>query len=510
MHRIPQIISVSSSSQSSPQRASGPPVRARQILDWHDAFVAGGGSGARPDGAAWRWIEENHRNNVALWDEEDKARRTDVPDTAIAACKRRIDRFNQSRNDAVEKLDEAISAWLSTRPNAGAPDAPLSSETPGAMIDRLSILALKIHHMRLQAHRDDEDDAHRARCADRLRVLIEQRADLASCLDRLLDAMVAGSARFRVYRQYKMYNDPRLNPQLYGRRARGDAAASHSIAASQSPASMRGNGPDAPVDVLVPTCDRPAALAVTLTSLLAQTVSPLRIVVSDQGQACPVQMQRETQAVLRVLRAKGHRVETLRHLPRRGLAEHRQFLLEQARAPYLLFLDDDVVVEPDLVSRLRSAIVEQRCGFVGSALIGLGFADDRRPHEQAIEFWEGPVEPETVTPDSAAWRRHRLHSAANLWHLQTRLGLDAQHQRLYRVAWVGGCVMFDTGKLRASGGFDFWRDLPEEHCGEDVFAQLRVMKRFGGCAIIPSGAYHQELPTTVPRREFDAPRLLRA
>lgn len=479
-------------------------MRAQQILDWHDAFVAGRIE-SRPDGQAWRWIEENHRNNVALWDEEDKARRTDVPDTAIAACKRRIDRFNQNRNDAVEKLDEAISAWLATRQDACAPDATLSSETPGAMIDRLSILALKIHHMRLQAQRDDEDDAHRARCADRLQVLVEQRADLASCLDRLLDALAAGSARFRVYRQYKMYNDPRLNPQLYGRRAgSGDGAALPSEESAQAAA------PDTPIDVLVPTRDRPAALAVTLTSLLAQTASPLRIVVSDQGDAHPVQTQRETQAVLRVLRARGHRVETLRHLPRRGLAEHRQFLLEQARAPYLLFLDDDVVLESDLVSRLRATIVEQRCGFVGSALIGLGFADDRRPHEQAIEFWEGPVEPETVTPDSTAWRRHRLHSAANLWHLQTRLGLDARHQRLYRVAWVGGCVLFDAGKLRACGGFDFWRELPEEHCGEDVLAQLRVMKRFGGCAIIPSGAYHQELPTTVPRREFDAPRLLSA
>ncbi|HEY0878780.1 MAG TPA: hypothetical protein VGE10_10035 [Zeimonas sp.] len=68
--------------------------------------------------------------------------------------------------------------------------------------------------------------------------------------------------------------------------------------------------------------------------------------------------------------------------------------------------------------------------------------------------------------------------------------------------------MFDAQKLRASGGFDFWRELPEEHCGEDVLAQLRVMKRFGGCAILPSGAYRQELPTTVTRREFDAPRLL--
>lgn len=485
---------------------TGPPLllRAQQILDWHDLFLRGG-SLHPPGSDAWHWIGENHRNNVALWDEEDKARRTDVPDASIAACKRRIDGLNQRRNDAVEKLDEAIGEWLHDARTAqaaeGAGEAPLSSETPGAMIDRLSILALKVHHMRIQAQRDDEDDEHRARCAARLAVLIEQRADLASCLDALLAGLLAGRARFRVYRQFKMYNDPRLNPELY-RRGTGAMRAS---AVSGAPA----NGESA-VDVLVPTCDRPAALAVTLTSLLAQTVAPLRIVVSDQGHTHPVEAQRETQAVVRILRAKGHRVEILRHLPRRGLAEQRHFLLGQARAPRVLFLDDDVVIEPDLVARLRSTLEEQHCGFVGSALIGLGFADDRRPHDEAIEFWEGPVQPETVTPDSPAWQRHRLHSAANLWHLQRRLALDAARQRLYRVAWVGGCVLFDAQKLREAGGFDFWPELPAEHCGEDVLAQLRVMKRFGGCAIIPSGAYHQELPTTVPRRDFDAPHLLPA
>jgi hypothetical protein len=76
---------------------------------------------------------------------------------------------------------------------------------------------------------------------------------------------------------------------------------------------------------------------------------------------------------------------------------------------------------------------------------------------------------------------------------------------LYRVAWVGGCVLFDTEKLRAAGGFDFWCDLPVEHCGEDVLVQLRVMQRFGGCGMIPSGAYHLELPTTVGVRDINAP-----
>jgi hypothetical protein len=92
--------------------------------------------------------------------------------------------------------------------------------------------------------------------------------------------------------------------------------------------------------------------------------------------------------------------------------------------------------------------------------------------------------------------------------VQERLGLTTGRQRRYRVAWVGGCVLYDTGKLRAAGGFTFWRDLPCSHCGEDVLAQLRVMARFGGCGLIPSGVYHQELPTTLEDRRISAPHVL--
>jgi GT2 family glycosyltransferase len=263
-----------------------------------------------------------------------------------------------------------------------------------------------------------------------------------------------------------------------------------------------------PVDVLIPTCNRAAALAVTLTSLFAQTHAALRIVISDQGEAGVLAASGELAALLRLLRSQGREVQLLRHLPRRGLAEQRQFLLEQARAPWLLFLDDDVVLEPDLIERLLRAIRAAGCGFVGSAVLGLSFVDDERPQQQAIEFWDGPVVPERIVPGGPEWPRHHLHSAANLYHVQRRLGLTAANQRLYRIAWVGGCVLYDAAKLRAAGGFDFWRELPEEHCGEDVLAQLRVMARDGGCGLIPSGAYHQELPTTVPRRECDAPRAL--
>ncbi len=265
----------------------------------------------------------------------------------------------------------------------------------------------------------------------------------------------------------------------------------------------------AALDILIPTFSRPLGLAVTLTSLIGQTFRDFRVVVSDQSDDPEASWPPPTQAVLRLLRARDQPVERHHHLPRRGLAEQRQFLLDRATAPYVLFLDDDVILEPDLIARLIAAIRRERCGFVGSAVIGLSYLHDERPEQQAIAFWNGPVQPEDVRPGSEAWQRHRLHNAANLYHLQRRLALPPGASRLYRVAWIGGCVLYDTEKLRAAGGFTFWRELPPEHCGEDVLAQLRVMRRFGGCGLLPSGACHQELPTTVPNREVDAPLVLR-
>jgi GT2 family glycosyltransferase len=198
----------------------------------------------------------------------------------------------------------------------------------------------------------------------------------------------------------------------------------------------------------------------------------------------------------------------LRHLPRRGLAEQRQFLLDQCRAELALFLDDDLLLEPWVVEQLTRALDREGCGFVGSAAIGLSHIDDIRPHEQRIEFWTDRVEPERVERGTPAWNRHRLHNAANVWHVQRTLGLSPLATRVYKVAWVGGCVLYDADMLRAVGGFGFWNQLPVEHCGEDVVAQLRVMARFGGCGVLPSGVYHLELPTTIPNREVDAPCVL--
>lgn len=279
------------------------------------------------------------------------------------------------------------------------------------------------------------------------------------------------------------------------------------------------------IDVLVPTCDRPAALAVTLGSIGAQDWPALRVIVSDQSHGRGALAAPEVVAVLRYLQARGCTVNTWHHLPRQGMAQQRAFLLAQARAACCLFVDDDVILEPGLVRRLHATLVAHGCGFAGSAVHGLSYRGQVRPDEEAIAFWDGRVAPETVVPGSAAWLRHRLHGAANMFHLQARLrgatdperagasgglpgaGRDA---RAYRVAWVGGCVLFDTAKLRAVGGFDFWPELPDAHCGEDVLAQLRVMQAYGGCGVFPSGAYHMELPTTLKERAVDAPLALAA
>lgn len=266
---------------------------------------------------------------------------------------------------------------------------------------------------------------------------------------------------------------------------------------------------EGPLDVLIPTYNRPSALAATLATLAAQRgVRPGRLIVSDQSAPTSSLDDPAVRACLRLMEVHGWEVERHAHRPRRGMAEQRAFLLERAHAACALFLDDDLLLEPWVLEELLSVIREEACGFVGSAVIGLSYLEDLRPHEQAIEFWDGPVRPERVRPESAAWERHRLHNAANLWHLQRGLPFTPHHPGRYRVAWVGGCVLYDVSKLRATGGFDFWRALPPEHCGEDVLAQLRVMERFGGCGVIPSGVYHQEHPTTVVDRRVDAPRVL--
>ena len=266
----------------------------------------------------------------------------------------------------------------------------------------------------------------------------------------------------------------------------------------------------APVDVLVPTYERPGALAVTLAGLagqeepgFGQEEPGFRIVVSDQSRSC-VARDPLVAAVVRILRRHGHRVEIHHHLPRRGVTENRAHLLSCATAPLVLFLDDDVWLEPWGLGRLREAIEKLDCGFVGFAVQGLSYLDDHRPHELApYEEWQGAVTPERLRREDPGWQRWTLHNAANPTHLGDRLGLSPGHWRAYKIAWIGGCVLFRRQRLEETGGFSFWSELPPAHAGEEVVAQLRVMQRYGGAGILPSGAVHLELPTTVPNRDVE-------
>lgn len=220
-----------------------PLPQASQVLALHDRLLGQAGWPAPGDDAAaqaleqaacavlalpahpaWAWVACNHRFNARLWAEEDLARRTTVAAEAIAANKRAIDGFNQARNDATERVDEILLVALglvdeasarSDSPQSSVPaGARLNSETAGSMIDRLSILALKRHAMQAQVQRQDVDAAHRQASAVKLQRLQQQRQDLADCLDSLLADAAAGRAYFKVYRQFKMYNDARFNPAL--------------------------------------------------------------------------------------------------------------------------------------------------------------------------------------------------------------------------------------------------------------------------------------------------------
>lgn len=156
-----------------------------------------------------------HRFNFLLWHEEDIARSPDVTDTKIAAVKRAIDGYNQARNDAIEKVDDWLIAELTRRGVTAAADAPAATETPGAAIDRLSILELRRYHMQEQIDREDATQEHREKVAAKMVILDQQRDHLITALDRLVEEIFSGQRPLRVFRQMKMYNDPTMNPYLY-------------------------------------------------------------------------------------------------------------------------------------------------------------------------------------------------------------------------------------------------------------------------------------------------------
>ena len=185
-------------------------LQAELTAHWHDSRTHEAGL----QGALEELIAAQHGANFDLWHEEDQARDPGASDAAIAGVKRAIDRLNQVRNDLVERIDAELLASLLLM-NASA---PLHSETPGMIIDRLSILALKVHHTREEAERTEAGPQHVARNRERLSILELQRSDLVECLRELMIEVRAGRRRFKLYRQMKMYNDPELNPAIYMRR----------------------------------------------------------------------------------------------------------------------------------------------------------------------------------------------------------------------------------------------------------------------------------------------------
>jgi hypothetical protein len=196
-------------------------AQASEIISLHDTYLL---NMAWPDkyemqyqasDSLFKFIEANHFFNTKLWNEEDLARRQNVSDTEITKNKRAIDKFNQSRNDCIEQIDNFILDHILITISK---EAKQNSETLGAMIDRLSILSLKIFHMTIQTKRENVSEIHIQTCSSKLEVLKIQRNDLCICFDELFYDCMHGLRYFKQYKQFKMYNDPNLNPQLYAKK----------------------------------------------------------------------------------------------------------------------------------------------------------------------------------------------------------------------------------------------------------------------------------------------------
>lgn len=162
----------------------------------------------------YRLVEENHAFNFQLWHAEDRARRDDMGYEFVYQAKREIDKCNQLRNNRMEAMDEWLFKHLQP---AEFNICPVNSESPGMIIDRLSILSLKSYHMSLQTKRTDATEEHRQSCSNKLSIIQQQLEQLSQCFSELLEEVRAKKRTFRIYHQFKMYNDPNLNPELYRR-----------------------------------------------------------------------------------------------------------------------------------------------------------------------------------------------------------------------------------------------------------------------------------------------------
>jgi hypothetical protein len=179
------------------------------VVRWHDQEIDS------PYDGLLGLVCQQFSFNFRLWHEEDIARSPTASDAQIAQVKRNIDRLNQQRNDYIEEIDDHLTKMLKQQGVTPAEDARLNTETPGSVIDRLSILALRTYHMEEQVGRPDADAKHVEKCRHKLAVCHVQHADLSRSLSELLDDIFAGRKRHKTYRQLKMYNNPELNPAIY-------------------------------------------------------------------------------------------------------------------------------------------------------------------------------------------------------------------------------------------------------------------------------------------------------
>lgn len=152
--------------------------------------------------------------NCAIWGYEDEARRRDIPDKEIAGLKRNIDKNNQKRNDLIDTIDSILRQEIEKKIGSLNASAPLNSETPGSIIDRLIILGLRASSLKKEIERKDTDKSHIERCEVMLKEVEERSEDLQKCLEELLADYYAGRKKLKSYKQHKLYNDPDLNPSL--------------------------------------------------------------------------------------------------------------------------------------------------------------------------------------------------------------------------------------------------------------------------------------------------------
>jgi hypothetical protein len=248
------------------------------------------------------------------------------------------------------------------------------------------------------------------------------------------------------------------------------------------------------VDILLPTCNRRESLIFTLAGAANQSLSNFHLIVADQSDR-PASRSPVVQSLLRIIKARGATYEWHYRVPSLGICEQRDFLLKRSASDLILYLDDDVWMEPWVLQKMVDTISEQQCAFIGAFPAGLSFRDDVRPSQQVIEYWEGAVKPEMVSPDSLEWERAQLHRAANLFHVTQRLEPGESH--IYKVAWVASCILYNRQKVLEVGGYSFWNRLPRYHSGEEVLLQNLLMRRWGGASLIPSGTYYSEVPSTV-------------